>query len=53
MKKEYQKPVLRIHKMRPMRMICQSDEQQRSNPRRHGGEFGYIPRIFSDDTQMA
>ena len=53
MKKEYQKPVLRIHKMRPMKMICQSAEPTRRNPNRHGGEFGYIPRIFSDDTQMA
>jgi hypothetical protein len=52
MKKEYQKPVLRIHKMRPMKMICVSEEPSR-RPRRHGDEFGYIPRIFSDDTQMA
>lgn len=52
MKKEYQKPVLSIHKMRPMKMICVSEEPSR-HPRRHGDEFGYIPRIFSDDTQMA
>jgi len=53
MKKEYQKPVLRIHKMRPMKMICQSSQEPSRRPRRHGDEFGYIPRIFSDDTQMA
>ena len=51
MKKEYQKPVLRIHKMRPMRMICQSAEPTRRNPNRHGGEFGYIPGI--DENSLA
>ena len=54
MKKVYQKPTMKVYEVKMSQIICGSGEGgKKSSPRHHGDEFGYIPRIFSDDTQMA
>ena len=51
MKKEYQKPTMKVYEVKMSQIICQSGEQ-RNAPRRHGGEMGYIPGL-TDDSHLA
>ena len=52
MKKVYQKPTMKVYEMQQSKIICTSGEEPKSSPRRHGGEYGYIPG-FTDDSHLA
>ena len=53
MKKVYQKPTMRVYEMKhKAALLAGSGEEQKSSPRRHSDEFGYIPG-FTDDSHLA
>ena len=51
MKKEYQKPTMKVYEVKMSQIICQSGGEK-SSPKRHGGEMGYIPGL-TDDSHLA
>jgi hypothetical protein len=52
MKKVYQKPTMKVYEMKHDTVLLVGSGEEKSSPKRHGGEMGYIPGI-TDDSHLA
>ena len=52
MKKEYQKPTMKVYEVKMSQIICQSgggEEPTRKRAKDWDGEFGYIPGLTTEE----
>ena len=54
MKKEYQKPTMKVYEMKSKTALLVGSDPapSRRSPKHHGDEFGYIPGL-TDDSHLA
>ena len=53
MKKVYQKPTMKVYEMKSKTALLVGSGDEKSSPKRHGGEFGYIPGVTEDEKLLA